>query len=261
MCGKIFARYVIHWENAVFGSGLYGHIAYAETVVHGKGGDIAGKFQRFIQRAVHTDKAYKVQDNILARNPRGEAAGKDHLNGAGDLEPCGARCHAGGKIGGADARGKGAQRAVGAGVGIGAYYAVAGGNKPLLGQEGVLDAAAPHLIVVRDVHFACKIPHFFGLRRAFYILIRGEVIRYKHDFFRVVRFGQIQPVELIDGHGSGYIVAQHKVKAAGYKLIRRYGVKPCLAGQQLLRHGHCHSVYLPLIAPEISLRARFIASI
>ena len=61
------AGHVVHLENAVFCSGLDGHVRHAQAVVDGKAGQPRpAELHAFIKRAVHADPADDVQDHILA---------------------------------------------------------------------------------------------------------------------------------------------------------------------------------------------------
>ena len=57
---------LVHREDAVLGTGLNGHVADAEAILHGQGSHTrAGEFHGLVQRAVHTDHADDVQDQSL----------------------------------------------------------------------------------------------------------------------------------------------------------------------------------------------------
>ena len=141
--------HVVHWENAVFRSGLNGHVGDAEPVVDGKIlKAVAGELHGLIQGAIHADHPDDMQDHVLAADPLGGLAGKSEFQGAGHLKPGLAGHHARAHIGRPYAGREGPQRAVGAGMGIRADHQAAGAHQALLRQKGMLDAHAPHVKIV-----------------------------------------------------------------------------------------------------------------
>lgn len=96
----VIHRLVVYREDAVLRTGLDGHVADGEAVVHGQRVcALADELHRLVQRAVHADLADDVQDNVLAGYPRAQLAGEHKLDGARHLEPCLAGRHACGEIG------------------------------------------------------------------------------------------------------------------------------------------------------------------
>ncbi len=122
---EVSLGHLVHGEDAVLGTGLNGHVADAQAVVHGQGGHTrAGELHGLVQGTVHTDHADDVEDEVLAADAGAELALEDELDGGGHLEPCHAGGHTGGHIGGAHTGGERTQCTVGAGVAVGADDAV-----------------------------------------------------------------------------------------------------------------------------------------
>ena len=208
----ILAGDVIHGEDAILGPGLDGHVGDAQTVVHGQGGHaLAAVFQALVKGAVHADGADKVEDHVLAGYTGLEFALEGDLDGGGDAEPGQPRGHARGHIGGAHASGEHVHRAVGAGVGVGADDAVAGGDQALFRQQGVLDAHLAHVIEIVDVEAVGKGAALETLLGGLDVLVGGKVVHDHGDLALVKDPGEAFLVKLPDGDGRGDVVAQHHV--------------------------------------------------
>ena len=141
----------------------------------------AGELHRLVERAVDADHADDVQDDVLAAHPRAELAADDELDRRRHLEPRLAGRHAGGRVGRADAGRERAERAVRAGVAVGADDEVAGADDALLGQERVLDAHAADLVVVRDSLRADEVAHDLGLLGGLDVLVGRVVVGHQRD--------------------------------------------------------------------------------
>ena len=191
------ARRVVHRDDPALAAGLDRHVADGHAVVHAEALDgVPGELHRLVERAVHPDHADDVQDDVLAADPRAKLALHVELEALGHLEPRLARGHARGRVGGADARGERAERAVGAGVRVGADDHVAGPHDALLGQERVLHAHAADLVVVGDALLLRESAHHLGLLGRLDVLVRRVVVGHERDACRVPDAGGADPVEL-----------------------------------------------------------------
>ena len=245
---KVAASHLVHREDAVFRTGLNGHVADAQAVVHGKAFHArAGEFHGFIQCAVHTDHADDVQDQVFAGHPGVEFAGKHELDGRGHLEPRHTGGHACSHIGRAHTGGKGTQRTVGAGVAVRTDHAVTGGNDAFFRQQRVLNPHLANIVEVEDIVLIGKLPALLGLSSALDILIGHKVIQHNGDMFFIKHAVKTGALKLVDGHRSSDIVAQHDVQLCVDELacldLRQSGV----CGKDLLRQGHSHGSFLLFI--------------
>ena len=214
-------------EDAVLGTGLDGHIADAEPVLHRQAADaLAGKLKALVQRAGYTDFADEVQDDILAGDRLAQSSLQLHLDGGGDLKPCHALCHAGGHIGGADTGGERPYRTVGAGVAVGTDDAVTGGHDALFGQQGMFNAHLAHIVEVENVVLVGKFAALLGLRCALDVLIGDKVIQHNIDAGLIKH--RVKPgfFKFIDGDRGRDVIAQHDVELGIDELARCHG---CLA--------------------------------
>ena len=237
----IGAGYIIHGENAVFGTGLDGHIADGQPVIDGQLRNAgAGKFQRLIPGAVHTDHADEGENHILAGDEGTKLAGEVDANGGGNLEPRLASRHGRTHIGGADAGGKRAQRAIGAGMGIGADDGLTGGYQPFFRQERMLDAHLAHIIVVIQIKFPGKGAALLALCGGLDVLVGGEMVHNHGDSAFIKNLGEAICFKLVDGHGGGNIVAHDQIQLCLNQLAGTDRGKPGVAGQNFLGHCHCH---------------------
>ena len=96
-------------------------------------------------------------------------------------------------------------------------------------------------ILVADVLRAREFAHLLGERRGLDVLVGDEVIRDQRDLRGVEHLDRAHPVKLVDGHGSGDVVAQHKVKLAHEQLARAAALNAGGAREDFLCHGHAHS--------------------
>ena len=232
----------------MLGTGLDGHVADAQTVIHSQGSHArAGELHGLVQGTVHADHADDVEDQILAGHPGAELALQHEFDGGRHLEPCHAGGHTGGHVGGAHTGGESTQRTVGAGVAVGTDDAVTGGHDAFFGQESMLDAHLAHIVEVQDVVLVGKLPALLGLGRALDVLVGHEVIQHDGDVFLVEHAVKPGLFKLVDGHRGGDVVAQHDVELGVDELacldLRQTGV----CSQNFLRHRHSHSDTLLLI--------------
>ena len=232
------AGHVVHGNEPRLAAGLDGHVGNGEALVHLHGLDgAAGEFHGLVQGAVHPDEADDVQDDVLAGNPRGQLAVNDELDGLGHLEPGFAAGHAHAGVGGAHARGEGAERPVGAGVAVGADDEVARAHDALLGQKRVLHAHAAHLIVMGNALLAHEIAHDLRLFGALDVLVGHVVVGHEHHLVGVEhRFADL--AHGLDGDGRRHVVGEHEVQVALDELPGHHLVEPGVGGEDLLRHGH-----------------------
>ena len=234
-------RHLVHREDAVLRAGLNSHVGDAQAVVHGQGLDaLARKFERLVERAVHADLADQVEDHILAADPFGGLAYEFHLDSGGDFEPRLACDHAGGHVGGADARGERAERAVSTGVGIGADHAVAGADDAFLRKKRVLNAHLAHVVEMGDVIFFREPAHLKALLRGLDVLIGGEVVEHQSDAVLIKDGVRAAFFKFVDGDGAGNIVAEHDIEVRLNQLSHLHVVQTGVRRQNFLGHSHSH---------------------
>ena len=238
---EISLGHVVHGEDAVLGTGLDGHVADAQAVVHGEGSDArAGELHRLIQRTIYADHTDDVEDEVFAGNFRRQLAVQHELDGGRHLEPCHAGSHAGGHIGGANAGGECAQCTVGAGVAVGADDAVTGCHDAFFGQQSVLDAHLAHIVEIEDVVLVGELAALLGLGRALDVLVGNEVVEDDGDVLFVEHAVEARLFELVDGDGGSDVIAQHDVELGVDELARLDLGEACVCGQNFLRLGHSH---------------------
>ena len=237
------ARDVVHLDKARLAAGLDGHVGDGKALVHGHGADSAAReLHGLVQRTVNADHADDVQDDVLAGDTGSKLAVDLEQQAFGNLEPCFTGCIAHGGVGGANAGGERAERAVGAGMGIGADDQIARAHDALLGQQRVLDAHATDLVVMRDALLTGEIAHLLGLLGAFDVLVRNIMVGNQGDFSGVEDLLHADLLEILDGDRRRDVVGKHQVEIALDQLPRLDFVKPRMCGQDLLSHGHgtCH---------------------
>ena len=246
---------LVHREDAVLGTGLNGHVADAEAILHSQGSHTrAGEFHGLVQCAVHTDHADDMQDQILAGYAGAELALEHKLDGRGHLEPCHAGGHTGGHIGGAHTGRECAQCTVGAGVAVGTDDAVTGGHDAFFGQEGVLNTHLTHIVEVEDIVLVGKLAALLGLGCALDVLIGDEVIQHDGNVLLVEHAVKACLLKLVDGDRGGDIVAQHDIELGIDELACLDLRQTRMCGQNLLRQSHSHgdTLLLSSITPPVA---------
>ncbi len=233
------SRHVVDLDDARFGARLDRHVAHGEAPLHAQGPNgAAGELHRPVQGPVDADQPDDVQDDILARDAGRQLAVDDELEGFRHFEPGAARRHRHAQVGGANPRGERAERAVGAGVGVGADDQVAGTDDALFGQQRVLDAHAADLPVVLDPLGAGEVAHPLGLPGALDVLVGGVVVGHEAHPRAVEHLGRAQVLEDPDGDGCGDVVGEGDVEVALHELPGAHLGQAGVGGQNLLRHGH-----------------------
>ena len=123
---------------------------------------------------------------------------------------------------------------------VGADDDVAGGDQPLLGQQGVLDAHLPHVIKMRDALLPGKAAALGALLGRENVLVWDEVVHDQHDLLRRAHPVKAGLLHLPDGHRAGDIVGQHAVQLGIDQLAGLHPLQPGGPGQYLLCHCHRH---------------------
>ena len=237
----VFDRLLVDGEDAIFRTGLNSHVRNAEAVVHGKRRNaFALEFHALVQGAVDANHADDVQNHVFARNPRVQLAREIEFNGGRHAEPGLARGDAGCAVGGTHARRERAQRAIGAGVAVGANDHVARSDDALLRKQRVLNAHAAHIEEVHNVVLACEIAALFALLGALDVFVRGEVVHNKGDLRAVEHLVHVGLLQLANSHRSGDVVGEREVDVRLDQLTGHYGIEPGVRRQNFLGHGHAH---------------------
>ena len=60
-------------------------------------------------------------------------------------------------------------------------------------------------------------------------------------------------LKLVDGHRGRDVVAEHEVELRLNQLPRAYLLQPGVAGEDLLRHCHCHETSFPFLQLAASI--------
>ena len=242
---QIFQCPVVHRENAVFRTGLNGHIADAQPVIHGQRSHAgARKLHALVQRAVHADPANDGEDHVLPADVGLQCPRQVEANGRGDLKPCLARGHTCGHIRAANTGGEGAQGTIGAGVAVCADDAVSGGDDALLRKQSMLDAHLAHVIEMADAVLAGELPAGFGLLGSLDILVGHKMVQDDDHLVLVIDPVKACFFELIHRHRGSDIIAQNNVQLGLDQLSGAHLRQTCMGRQNLLGHCHCHGSFL-----------------
>ena len=196
----------INGENAVLAACFNSHVADGQTVGHGQlGNAVAAEFQGLVAGAVDADHADNGENNILAAHISGQRAGQVDLNSLGYFEPGGAAGHSAADIGLAHAGAQRVQRAVGAGVGVGADNDFTGSNQALVRQQSVFDAHAAYLKVIFDFVLAGEVAHALAHSSGFYILAGRKMVGDQSNFI-FVKYRLADSFKFGDSRRTGNIV-------------------------------------------------------
>ena len=234
----------VHGENAVLAACLDGHVGDGEAVVHGQLGDtLTRKLDGLIKCAVHADHTDEVEDHVLTADVLVKLAHQVDLDGGGHLEPVLARDHAGGHVGGANTRGEGTQRAVGAGVGVCADDTITGADDTLFGKQGVLDAHLTHVVEVGDVMLFREIACGSAQLGGFDVLTGGVVVEDDGDLVFVEHAVKARLFKNVDSDGGGDVVAEDNIQLGLDEVAGFYRIQACVSGEDLLCHGHAHGSF------------------
>ena len=197
---------LVHREDAVLSAGLDGHIGNRKAVVHGQiRHALSRKLHGFIEGSVHADHADDVQDHVFSTDPLGGFAHQVEPDRGRNLEPGLARRHAGRHVRTAHARGEGAQRPVGTGVGVRSDDAVPGHCQAFFREQGVLDSHLSHVKIIGDLLAAGKFPHTLAVLRRLDIFVGDKMIHHQGNLILIKDLLLFQLSHLADGHRGGDI--------------------------------------------------------
>ena len=164
----------------------------------------------------------------------------DKLDRLRHLQPGLTAGHGCGNVGGAHAGGEGAQRAVSAGVRVGADDQVTRQHQSLLRQQRVLNAHRAHIVVVRQLLGTGEIAHHFALFGRLDVLVGYKVVGDQHHPASVKDFSYPDALELTDGNGRSDIVGQHQVHRDTDQLAGEHLFQAGVGGQDFFSQGHSH---------------------
>ncbi len=139
--------------------------------------------------------------------------------------------HAGGHVRGTHARGKRAERAIGAGVGIRANDAVACGHKAFFRAAARARCPFPHIVEIQDIVFVRKHAALPGLLAALMSLLGTKWSITRLIFVLSNTASKPRLFKFVDGHGAGDIVAQHHIQLCLDELARYNGISPACAAR------------------------------
>ena len=164
---------------------------------------------RLVGRAVGTDLAGQVEDEVLGEDAGLQLAVVDDLHRLGHLEPQLARRHRRRAVGRADAGREDVERAVGARVRVAADHEVAGDDVALLGDELVAHALA-HVVDLRAGPLAELAHH--RVQRADPLDGLGELWSMTtRDLVGVEHLVDAHVLERVDGERRGAVLAHDEV--------------------------------------------------
>ena len=213
--GAVLAGELVHGEQAHLAAGFDGHVGHGQTAFHRQGiDDGTTEFQGLVQGTVHADGLDEQQHQVLAAQPLGHLAVDVHADGRGHLDPGLAQGHAGGDVGGAHARGEGADAAVGAGVAVRADDHVTGAHQAAFGQQGVFHAAVAAFVIVGDALLLGELAADHHLVGRGDVLLGREVVHDQGDLVLVEHAAGAHALEGFDGQGAGDVIGQHQGQAA-----------------------------------------------
>ena len=123
--------------------------------------------------------------------------------------------------------------------------AIAGEHQPLLRQQRVFDAHAPHFEVIGKVLRAGEFTHQLGELRGFDIFIWRGVIGNQAHALAIEHLGGAHTREFANRQRRGDVIAQHKIQAAVDEFPRVHLGLSGVCGKNLLSDGHGHGCYTP----------------
>ena len=253
--GNIFSGDFIHREDAVFGTGLDGHVADGETVKDGQAlYTFTGKLQRLVPCSVHTDHADEGQDHILSGDEGFQLTGEMDTYGGGNFEPGVSHSQCSAQVRGTDAGGESPQRTIGAGVGVGTDHCFTRAYQTLFRQQCMFDAHFADVKIIVDIKPLGKRAAFLTAGGRLDVFVGSKMIHY-HRHTALVEYGcESVCLKLIDGDREGDVVAQYQIQFRLDQLTGADFLQTCVRGKDLLCHGHSHrSQILLLFSPLLLL--------
>ena len=161
------------------------------------------------------------EDHVLGKHALPQFAGQGDLHGLRPAECADPFQDPHLEVGRPHAGGKGAERAVRAGVGIAHDHGVAGADEPLFREERVADAVAADVEEIRDMVAPRPVAQHLALGGGVRVLGRGHVIDDGLDPGGIEHPVLAEAHQVQDGGGGGDFVAEHGVQADDPHVLRR----------------------------------------
>ena len=195
-----------------------------------------------------------MQDYILAAHIGAQRALERNFNRSRHLEPVFPDGHARRHVRGANARGKRAQGAVGAGVGIRADHAVARRYKPFFRKQRMFNPGFPHIIKMGDAMLCRKSARLGAELSGFDVLAGGVMIQHNRDLFAVKHLREPRRFKCGNRDRRGDVIAEHEVKLRFDEVARFDCGQASMRSKNFFRHRHAHGFMPPLFPSGFALR-------
>ena len=167
----------VRGENAVLAARLDRHVGDGHAVVHVHGIDAGALvLERTIGRAVGTDLADDVQDDVLGHDTLGHGSFKIEAHRLRNLDEQFAGAHDEAGVGVADAGGEHVERARHAGVAVGTEEDFTGTGVALGRERGVADARVTGAVLLLELPFG-------GVENPVTVLVIDDVVEIRQTLF------------------------------------------------------------------------------
>ena len=244
--------------NPAGAASLDGHVAQGHARFHAHPvDDRPPEFDHPVGRPIDSDLADDEQDDVLGVNSFGQGSGQIDANGRRLAKGADPLEDADFQVGGADAGGKGAECAVGAGVAVAHDHREAWTDVPLLGKYRMTDAIVADVEKVGDLVTAGPVAQHLRLQRGFAVLRRGDVVNDRFDLVIVENPVLVPRLEVGNSHRGGDFVAQHPIEVehlgAGKRLVTQ------VRGEDFFGDGLSHTLsfdFCSIIQPGDSIPTR-----
>ena len=145
-------------------------------------------------------------------------------------------------------------------MGVGADDQFPRCHKALLWKEGVLDAHASSVVEVGNAHLLSEAAHPCTISGGLDVLVGGKVVHDQNDLVGIKHLLQTIFLHFLDSNGGSDVAPHHKIQLGTDQIPCVHLLRPAMAGEDFLSHGHSHKRFISFLRAGQSCFRRLLYS-
>ena len=127
---------------------------------------------------------------------------------------------------------------------ISADHELARSDETLFGEKCMLDAHAPAIVKVTDLHLGGESAYEGAVARSLNVLVRREMIHNQHDLLRIENRVETVLFHFLDRDGCSDVASHHEIEFRVDEIPCGDAAFSAVCGKDLLGDCHAHGCYL-----------------